>query len=68
MTEHLVRQAIRELHIDIEPHNKAPEITKVDDRFTISGQNRKGNSYMVTISEGTPYPQILEAIRTAWRG
>jgi hypothetical protein len=68
MTEHLIRQAIRELHIDIEPHNKAPEITVDADRITISGQNRKGNSYMVTISEGTPYPQILEAIRTAWRG
>lgn len=84
MSEHLIRQAIRELHIDIEPYNRELEINPVltpQDKegwanaertettaYLITGTNRKGDPLSLKVEADTPYPQILEAIKTVWRG
>ena len=79
----LIRQAIRELHIDIEPHNReldiAPVLSPTDTSwhnaertettaYMITGTNRKGDQLSLKIDAETPYPQIVEALKTAWRG
>lgn len=83
MTEQLVRQAIRELHIDIEPHNRQIDIQPVLEpkdeswsnaertettAFMVTGTNRKGDPLSVKIEADTAYPTILETLKTAWKG
>jgi len=80
----LIRQAIRELHIDIEPHNRqldiAPVLTPIDregwanaDRteisaYLITGTNRKGDALSLKIDAETPYPKIVDQLKAAWKG
>lgn len=66
--EHLIRQAIRELHIDIAPYHRAVEISKAMDgeAFTVSFKNRSGDPVDVEISAEAGYPAIHELIRKVW--
>ena len=67
-TEQLIRQAIRELHIDIEPYNRGIAINTDDGAHKMALRNRKGDSVDVTIRDGLDYTEIYTALRTAWRG
>jgi hypothetical protein len=79
----LIRQAIRELHIDIEPHNRQLDIQPVlapttegwsDSKhaettaYMITGTNRKGDPLSLKIDAETPYPKIVDQLKAAWKG
>lgn len=66
--EHLIRQAIRELHIDIAPYHRAVEISKAMDgeAFAVSFKNRSGDPVDVEISAEAGYAAIYEVIRKGW--
>ena len=69
-TEQLIRQAIRELHIDIEPHNKTLNIvadTETPGTYRVTGENRKGESMQLNINMDADYKIILAQLRDAWR-
>lgn len=67
-TQHQIRQAIRELHIDIEPNNRAVEVQAGDNAYRVSFRDRRGNAASVSIPTGADYKTIIGMIRTAWRG
>ena len=79
----LIRQAIRELHIDIEPHNRQLGIQPVlapttegwsDSKhaemtaYMITGTNRKGDPLSLKIEADASYSAILEALKKEWKG
>lgn len=68
MIEQLIRQAIRELHIDIPPHERAFEVTKAMDgeAVTVAFKNRSGDKVEVEVSTEAGYSTVYEAIRKAW--
>ena len=68
--EQLIRQAIRELHIDIAPYHRAVEISKAMDgeALTVSFKNRSGDPVDVEISAEAGYAVVHDLIRKAWIG
>ena len=66
-----IRQAIRELHIDIEPHNVALIIEPDTDKpgtYKITGKNRKGDPLELSVNMDTNYPILLAQLKAAWQG
>lgn len=70
-TEQLIRQAIRELHIDIPPHETQLEIvadTEKPGTYLVTGKNRKGESMQLSINMDAEYKVIHAQLKDAWRG
>jgi hypothetical protein len=70
-THQLIRQAIRELHIDIEPHNAVLEITtdvESPGTYKVTGKNRKGEPLEINITMDAEYRSIIAQLKEAWRG
>jgi hypothetical protein len=69
-TLQLIRQAIRELHIDIEPHNREVEITPDTEKagtYKVTTTNRAGNPMELNINMDADYNIILVQLRDAWK-
>lgn len=64
----LIRQAIRELHIDIPPYDRAYEIQASPDgeAVTVVFKNRSGDEVDVELSTEAGYKGAYEEIRKAW--
>jgi ribosomal protein L21E len=67
-TESMIRQALRELHIEIEPNNRKVTITNDFDGCTVKFQNRKGNDTETKVQAEQDYKTVYELLRSAWRG
>lgn len=69
-TQQLIRQAIRELHIDIDPHNREVEITADTEKagtYRVASTNRSGEPFSININMDADYKMILAQIKEAWR-
>lgn len=69
-TEQLIRQAIRELHIDIPPHETQLNIvadTEKPGTYLVTGKNRAGNPLELSINMDADYPIILAQLKEAWK-
>lgn len=70
-TRQQISQAIRELHIDIEPYSREVSIEASVEQpgtYSVSFRNRQGNDATVSIPMDADYRSIIVAIKDAWRG
>lgn len=70
-TRQQISQAIRELHIDIEPYAREVSIEASVEQpgtYSVFFRNRKGIDSTVSIPMDADYRSILLAIKDSWRG
>jgi hypothetical protein len=68
MMEQLIKQAIRELGIDIQPHSRVVGINRQPaGDYLVAFKDRHGEATSLLIDNGVAYPQIVEAIKKQWR-
>jgi hypothetical protein len=67
-TEQLIKQAVRELGIDIQPHERVVTMDRqpAGDHL-VAFVDRHGEHTSILIADAMPYPQILDTIKKAWR-
>lgn len=81
--KHLIRQAARELHMDIEPYNRDITIMEIKSvahgwtdnaedhettKYKVSFRNRKGDDASIDVEPEMAYAQLVESMTKAWRG
>ena len=71
-TEHLIRQAARELQIplaDIAVTSAEPDLKTMEvvNTYTVHFNDRHGNPAKVEIKDNTPFPAIHAALKTAYK-
>lgn len=70
-TEHLIRQAAREMQITIDIATTAAEpdlkTMEVVNTYTVTFKDRHGNAASTEIKDGTPFHAVHGALATAWK-
>lgn len=70
ITRQQIIQAIRELHIDIEPYSREVSIEASVEQpgtYTVNFANRRGEQRTVVIPMDSDYRSILVALKDSWR-
>lgn len=70
-TRQQISQAVRELHIDIEPYSREVSIEASVEQpgtYAVSFVNRRGEQRTVVIPMDSDYRSIIVTLKAAWRG